>query len=356
MTPRRLPYFPTLAVLVTLLAISVLASLAIGSVYIAPKKVVAFLLHPTAYVLPPETDPRHDAILDMEMRRAIIYDLRLTRTLLAALVGVSLAVAGVALQGLLGNALAEPYTIGVSSGAAVGAGLALWLGLGATANGFVASGFALAGALLTLLLVFLLARGSDVGGGSGVSTAGFLLAGVAVGAFLWALLTLILSLARTEQQAILQWLMGRLNDADWPRVWVLLPVALFATFFFTRIGRGLDAFAMLGEEQARSIGVSVERFKMGVLFVAALATAVSVSVAGIVAFVGLIVPHCGRALVGPEHRRLVPVAALLGASLTVVADLIARVILPGQELPVGVVTSLLGAPFFAVLLRAQMGR
>jgi iron complex transport system permease protein len=168
-------------------------------------------------------------------------------------------------------------------------------------------------------------------------------------------MTLLLSLAQQEQRTILNWLMGRFTDADWSKVALLAPLTLLGTALFVACGRGLDAFSF-GEDTARSVGVEVERFKAGILALAALLTAVSVSVSGIIGFVGLVVPHLARGLVGPPHRVLVPVAAILGAILTVLADLLARLILRGQEIPVGVVTALIGAPFFCLLLRRQMGR
>ena len=345
--PHRLPYLPVLISVVIFLVAMVGFSLVGGDRTVralaTPSRIAFALVHPPLLSGESKDD-------DLAAVQGILWDIRLPRVLLAALVGMSLSVAGVALQGLLGNTLAEPYTIGVSSGAAVGAGVALLLGLGGFWNGSLAALFALAGALITLGIVFLLAR---IGGQ--ISTAGFLLSGVAVGAFLWSLLTLLLTISGTEQREILHWLMGRLSDSDWPRVAVLTPAALFAAVYFMLSSRALDAFSF-GEETARSVGVTVESFKIIALFVAALATAVSVATAGIIAFVGLIVPHCGRFLVGPEHRKLVPIAALLGAALTVLADLVARTLLNGEELPVGVITSLVGAPFFAILLRAQMGR
>jgi iron complex transport system permease protein len=289
------------------------------------------------------------AVVD-PMNAVILWDVRLPRVVLAALVGAALSVAGAALQGVVGNPLADPYTVGVSSGAAVGAGAAILLGIGGLWGGLALGACAFAAALATMALVFALAR---VGGR--LHTASFLLAGIVVGSFLWAVMTLLLSLARTEQGAILSWLMGRFTDADWPKVGLLAPFVLLGTGAYVAAGRGLDAFAF-GEDVARSVGVEVERFKAGTLALAALLTAAAVSVSGIVGFVGLVVPHCARALVGPPHRALLPTSALLGAALPALADLLARTVRPGEEIPVGVVTALVGAPFFALLLRRQMGR
>ena len=338
---RRLPALPTVLALAILLLLGLVFAAGVGEVRLAPGDVARAVGHRLLPSLVPPAD---------ELTTTVVLDLRLPRVLLAALVGAALAVAGAALQGLVGNPLADPYTVGVSSGAAVGAGLAVLLGLSGALGGLALPLCAFAAALLTMGLVFALAR---VGGR--LHTASFLLSGIVVGSFLWAVMTLLLSLARTEQRVILNWLMGRFSDADWPRVAVLTPFVLAGVALYTAAGRGMDAFSF-GEDVARSVGVSVERFKAGTLALAALLTAVAVSVSGIIGFVGLIVPHLTRALIGPPHRALIPASALLGALLTVVADLIARTVLPGEEIPVGVVTALLGAPFFALLLRRQMGR
>lgn len=336
--PRRLPLVPTLIGLSVLLFGCLILGALIGDVPLAPGDVARSLLHSALPFLPAPNE-----------LTGSIMEVRLPRVLLAALVGATLSVAGVALQGLLGNPLADPYTVGVSSGAAVGAGIAILTGVAGAFGGLGLALCAFIAALLAMALVFSLAR---VGGR--LHTASFLLAGIVAGSFLWAITTLLLSLAQAEQRTILQFLTGRFNSAEPGHVLLLAPFALGGILLFTLCGRGLDAFAF-GEEVARSVGVEVERFKLGVLSLAALLTAVAVSVSGIIGFVGLIVPHAGRGLVGPPHRGLVPVAALLGASLTVLADLLARVVRPGEEIPVGVVTALLGAPFFLILMRRQMG-
>jgi iron complex transport system permease protein len=337
--PRRLPVTPTILFLALVLLGCVILGALKGDQPLPPGQVARAVLHPVLPFVPPADD----------LTAGIVIDVRLPRVLLAALVGAALSVAGVALQGIIGNPLADPYTVGVSSGAAVGAGLAVLLGVAGAFGGLGQPLCAFSAALLAMLLVFALAR---VGGR--LHTASFLLAGIVAGSFLWAIVTLLLSLARQEQRSILLWLMGRFSDATWGNVVLLAPVAVAGVVIFFACGRGLDAFAF-GEDVARSVGVEVERFKAGVLALAALVTAVAVSVSGIIGFIGLIVPHAARSLVGPPHRGVVPVAALLGAALTVLADLIARTVLPGEELPVGVVTALLGAPFFLLLLRRQMG-
>ncbi|GAB4463832.1 MAG: iron ABC transporter permease [Armatimonadaceae bacterium] len=336
--PRRLPVLPVTVFLVFLLVVCLIAGALVGEPLPATE-VAKAVLHPALPFVPPAD----------EITTGIVQELRLPRLLMAALVGAMLAVAGASLQSILGNPLADPYIIGVSSGAAVGAGLALLLGVAALWGGLAQSGMAFIAALLALALVFALSR---VGGR--LQTGAFLLAGVVAGSLLWSLTTLLLSLAGQEQRSLLLFLMGRFTEATWSGVLLLAPVTVLGIAYCTVSARSLDAFAF-GEEVARSVGVEVERFKGIILTLSALLTAAAVSTSGIIGFVGLVVPHLGRALVGPPHRGLIPVVALLGAILTLLADLLARTIRPGEELPVGIVTALLGAPFFLTLLRRLAG-
>jgi iron complex transport system permease protein len=274
---------------------------------------------------------------------AIIRELRLPRILLAALVGSALAVSGAGLQSLSGNPLADPFLTGVASGASVGAGIAILLGV----SGFGLPALAFLCALITIFLVLGLSRQNGQ-----VQLSRFLLAGVVTGTFAASLMNVCLSLARQDQNRVLYWLLGYLGSAESVQVWFLAPVVLLGTLLFSLAGRGLDAMAF-GEETARSVGVRVERFKFGVLVLSALLTASAVAFSGVIGFVGLIIPHIARRLIGPKNTPLMPLVALLGAFLLVIADTVVRVLKPGEELPVGVVTSLLGAPFFLVLLRQR---
>ena len=351
---RRLPLVPTLIALLAVLAASGVLAGVCGTVpFPLPVVARAFAAHiAPAIVAPPPAMPSPSdpaQILDSDLITDTLWQ-RVPRIALAALVGAALALAGAALQGILGNPLADPYTVGVSSGASVGAGAAIYLGIAAAGSGLALPACAFGAALLTMLLVFGLSRISGK-----LNTTGFLLAGIVVGSFLWSLTTLLLSIAHAEQRSILNWLMGRFDAADMRSVQILAPFVFAGLLIFWAMGKGLDAFSF-GEDTARSVGVSVERFKAGVLALAALLTAVSVSVSGIVGFIGLVVPHLARALVGPAHRATLPVSALLGAILAVLADLLARTLRPGEEIPVGVITALIGAPFFVGLLRRQMGQ
>ncbi len=282
-----------------------------------------------------------------ETAQAIVWDVRLPRVFTAALVGALLALAGVAFQGLLMNPLADPYTVGASAGAAVGAAAAEVLGVGMLVGGLVGTMAAFLSAVAAATLVYALAR---VGGRVSVQT--FLLAGVVVGTMLWSLIPLLMVLAgrADDLQRIYFYLIGSLQGADWTRAVLLTPFALITGGVLWAWSRELNLMT-LGEESAFHLGVPVESYKRLVLALGALATAAAVSVGGIIGFVGLVVPHVARRFVGPDHRQLLPVAALAGASLLVASDLVVRVWL--NDMPVGVITAIVGAPVFCVLIRRR---
>jgi len=284
---------------------------------------------------------------DLLAADSIVWEIRLPRTAVAVLIGALLAYAGVAFQGLLMNPLADPYTVGVSAGAAVGAALGEILGLSTVWLGFGRMGLAFVTAIGAVALVYALAR---VGGRVAVQT--FLLAGVVVGTLLTAFIPLFLTLAHraNDLSRLLFYLIGSLTAADWPRAELLAPFLLLSAVCLRVWARELNLMA-LGEESAAHLGVDVERMKRRVLIVGSLSTAAAVSVGGIIGFVGLVVPHIARRFVGPDHRRLLAVSALLGAGLLVAADTVVRVYL--NEMQVGVVTSLVGAPVFCYLLRRR---
>ena len=276
----------------------------------------------------------------------IFWRLRLPRVVLGAVVGLALAVAGGSLQGLLMNPLADPYLVGVSAGAALGASVATLFHLGHLFGGAGKCLIAFGSGALTMLLVLWLARGRRR-----VQRDAFILAGVVVGSFMWALVTLSMTLAGQDLQSIVFWLMGNLyGQTDWPVVAVAGALALGGAIALYSYARDLNLLA-LGEEQARQLGVETERLKTGVILFSALVTAAAVSVSGIIGFVGLVVPHIARKLFGPDHRLLLPAAGLLGAAFLVWADTVARLI--AEIFPVGVLTSLLGAPFFFYLLKRR---
>ncbi|MCL5105243.1 MAG: iron ABC transporter permease [Armatimonadetes bacterium] len=282
----------------------------------------------------------------------IVWGIRVPRALLALIVGALLAMAGAALQGLLLNPLADPYTVGVSSGAALGAGVATMLGLGELAGGYGVPLVAFVFAMGAMFIVYALARSAGR-----VSIHSFLLAGIVVGSFLWAVLSFVVALTAGDpaqaQGKIISWLLGSFDARDpWMTVRVAFPFALFGLAALFAFARDLNVFAM-GEETARHLGIETENLKIVIIAIASLITAAAVAVSGIIGFVGLVVPHICRKAFGPDHRLLIPTAALAGATLTVLADLASRAILPPSGLPVGIVTAMLGAPFFLYLLKAR---
>lgn len=283
------------------------------------------------------------------LQQGVIWDYRLSRALVAAASGAGLAVCGAVLQALLRNPLADPYVLGVSAGASTGAVLVMLLGVGGGALGIGLGAFL--GATLAFVLVLLLATG--VRGGS----TQVILAGVAGSQLFNALTALIVSTSANAEQArsVMFWLLGSLGGVRWSDVYLLGGVVGGGLLVCLYRSRALDAFAF-GEDAAASLGVPVTRLRLTLLLVTALMTATLVSAIGAVGFVGLVVPHAARLLVGPGHRRLLGASALLGAHFMVLADLGSRLLVPGQVLPIGVVTALVGAPVFALMLYRTRGR
>ncbi|HEY3226779.1 MAG TPA: iron chelate uptake ABC transporter family permease subunit [Planctomycetota bacterium] len=279
----------------------------------------------------------------------ILWQLRFPRALLAAGVGAALATAGAVFQGLFRNPLADPFVVGVSGGAALGAVTAIVLGLSVSWLGMAPVAVcAFGGGLGAALLVYRLAR---VRGRVPIAT--LLLAGFAVGSLASALLSILLMTHTRNFGDIMLWLMGSFAQTDsWARLAVMLPAAGAALAMALAHARDLNLF-LLGEESARHLGVEVERAKGTLLAAGAVATAAAVACAGIIGFVGLVVPNLARALVGPDHRRMLPVSAVLGAVLVAAADFAARSLLRGAELPVGAITAVAGAPFFLIVLRRK---
>ncbi|SEM90700.1 FecCD family ABC transporter permease [Lihuaxuella thermophila] len=278
---------------------------------------------------------------------AIVWQLRLPRVLLAAVVGASLALAGVIFQGLLKNPLADPYILGVSSGSAVGAVLAILTGWGISWFGkWTVPAFAFIGACLALFLVVRLAR-TD----AGVRTESLILSGVVVNAFFGAVLTFAISISREDLlQRIQFWLMGSFTLREWDHVWIVIPFLCIGLTVGLLMSRELNLLT-LGDRPAYHLGVSVLHIRLFLLITASLVTAVAVSVSGTIGFVGLVIPHVIRLLTGADHRTLLPLSVLAGAVFLVWGDCLARSLLNPAELPVGAVTAFAGAPFFGYILR-----
>ncbi len=327
------------AVLLLVLAAAVAVSLSVGAESVSIAESARVISSHIGLGSPGSVDPLHDTI---------IWNIRVPRIILAVIVGILLASSGVALQGLLLNPLADPYTVGVSSGASLGAAIAFVFGLGGWFYGFGVPVVAFVFAIAAMMVVYSIARFSGR-----VSIHSFLLSGIVVGSFLWALLTFVMTLAGQESSRIIFWLLGSFQApyaADpWSYVTMTLPFAVIGLAALYALARDLNVFA-LGEETARHLGIETESLKLLVIVVTSLVTAAAVSVSGIIGFVGLVVPHICRRVFGADHRVLLPTAAISGAILLVLADTIARAL---GELPVGVVTAMLGAPFFLYLLRRQ---
>ncbi|MEW6686249.1 MAG: iron chelate uptake ABC transporter family permease subunit [Candidatus Edwardsbacteria bacterium] len=282
---------------------------------------------------------------------SIVWQLRFPRLLLAILVGSTLAISGGALQGILRNPLADPYILGISSGAACGASFALISGLkvGLLGSLFVPL-MAFTGGVFTIFVVYHLAKV-----GTKIPSDTLLLSGVIIGSFFAALIMLIMALARRELVEIIYLLMGNLGIIFYERT-IPLFVVVAAIAFFTNIiifshSRDLNLFS-LGEEEAQELGVEIEMVKRRIFFVTSLSIGAMVSLSGAIGFIGLVIPHLARILVGPDYRYLIPTSFLMGSSLLIIADTMARTICP-FEIPVGVITALFGVPFFIYLLRLR---
>lgn len=277
----------------------------------------------------------------------ILLNVRLPRVLLCALVGSALSVAGTTMQALFRNPMASPYILGISSGAAFGASLAIVLGISLVTGIYAVPLMAFLFALLTVFLVYGIA---EVRGRTPVET--LLLTGIAVASLFSALVSFMLYVAGEKLSRIVFWLMGGFWASDWNKVVIASPLILLgiaATFLFSR---HLNLILM-GEETALNLGLEVETFKKIILVFASLITAAAVSVCGIIGFVGLIIPHAMRIVVGPNHRILLPSSCLVGAMFLVWVDTLARTIIQPTELPIGIITALLGVPFFLYLLRKR---
>jgi iron complex transport system permease protein len=273
----------------------------------------------------------------------IIWDYRLSRAIVAASAGAALALSGAILQALLRNALAEPYVLGISAGASTGAVAVMIAGFGGGALSLSAGAFL--GAVLAFGLVAALAAGA--GGG----TDRIILAGVAGSQLFSAFTSFIVTTSANAEQArgVVFWLLGNLGGVRWPDVTLATVTALAGLLLSLRYARALDALAF-GADAAAALGVDIGRVRGVLLALTAAMTAILVSIVGSIGFVGLVVPHAARFLVGPGHGRLLPASVMIGAIFMVAADIVSRIIVPGQVLPIGVVTALVGAPAFALIL------
>lgn len=333
------PYLLT----VLLFCVALLLSIAVGVVYIPATDIARYIFNAISF----PSDP--GSLTDT--MATIVVQLRLPHAILIALAGAALAASGAAYQGLFQNPLADPYLIGVASGAGLGAVLAMSINWPSNLLGFFTIPVAaFVGGAMTVILVYSLARFGNI-----LSTTNLILAGVAVGSFASALTSFIMLRSEGEVRRAIAWLLGGSTLSGWAPVFASLPYIVICMGLLLTAGHALNVL-QFGDEQAQQLGLPVERVKILVILAASLATATAVSFTGVIGFIGLIVPHLIRLLWGPDYRNLIPLSILGGATSLLIADLLARTLIAPQEIPVGVITALAGAPFFLwVLRRSQRG-
>lgn len=339
---RQVPFYLTTLVLGLIVAISAIYSITVGPMNISFRDSLSSLL------LQSDDIAKHINL--------VVHEIRFPRTLLCMLVGAILALCGTVMQGLFRNPLAEPGIIGVSAGASLGAALAIVLlgNLNFDArwmNAITLPLCAFLGGALTTIVVYRLGTNKF-----GTSVTIMLLAGVAISALSGAGIGYLNYVADDQMlRDLTLWSMGSFAGANWQSITLCGITLLGLYFYFTRRAMALNAL-LLGESEARHLGIPIQRLKRALIVLSAVGVGVTVSAAGMIGFVGLVVPHLGRMLVGPDHRNLLPVSALLGALLLTIADMFARVAAAPAELPIGIVTALVGAPFFLYLLFQQKGK
>lgn len=316
-----------------ILLVSIWCGVSIGSVSVPLSTLWDAETNPTAY--------------------SILWNIRMPRVILAALVGASLAIAGAAFQGLLKNPLADPYTLGISSGASVGAVFTLFFGVSIPVFGlFTLPVFSMIGAFVTLIVVMGFARMVD----RTMKMETMILTGIIFSSFLGSCISLMIALTGEELRSIMGWLLGSVSMRGWPYVRMIIPFIILGAGILWLNRRELNAM-IYGEERAKYLGVDVKRSKYFILIGGSMLTGAAVAVSGTIGFVGLVVPHMIRMLVGADHRHLLPISFINGASLLVICDLVSRTIIAPTELPIGVITSFIGAPVFAyIFFRQRKGR
>lgn len=331
--------------IVVLLPASMLLGVGVGAVSISPMQSLGILCKQLGI---------GSSISFSETQEAVLSVIRLPRVLLATLVGASLAVSGAAMQGLFRNPLADPGLIGISSGASLAAvsfivvGMSWFSSLGSMWGIYALSIFTFIGAFAATILVY---RLSQVDGKTVVSM--MLLSGIAVNALSQSIMGLFTYSANDAQlRSITFWTLGSLGGASWNNVLGILPFTLAPILLLPRMSKALNAFA-LGENNAAHLGINTEQIKRIIIMLTAMGVGASVAVSGIIVFVGLVVPHIVRLLIGPDHSTLLPISAIAGAVLLISADIVSRTIMPPSEIPIGIITGLIGAPFFLYILINQ---
>lgn len=326
-------YVAAYVISAVILLVSIWCGVSIGSVSVPLSTLWDAESNPTAY--------------------SILWNIRMPRVMLAALVGASLAIAGAAFQGLLKNPLADPYTLGISSGASVGAVFTLFFGVSVPVLGFFTLPiFSMIGAFVTMMVVMGFARIVD----RTMKMETMILTGIIFSSFLGSCISLMIALTGEELRSIMGWLLGSVSMRGWPYVKMIIPFVILGTIILWLNRRELNAM-IYGEERAKYLGVDVKRSKYFILIGGSMLTGAAVAVSGTIGFVGLVIPHMVRMIVGTDHRHLLPIALVNGASLLVICDLVSRTVIAPTELPVGVITSFIGAPVFAyIFFRQRKGR
>ncbi|WP_025114802.1 FecCD family ABC transporter permease [Lysinibacillus fusiformis] len=313
----------------TLLIISIWCGVAIGSVHI-----------PIEVLWNQSVD---------ETAANIFWKIRLPRVLLAGLVGASLAIAGAAFQGLLKNPLADPYTLGISSGASVGAVMTIFFDISIPVVGLYAlPTFSMIGAIITMVVVMSFAKIVD----RSLKMETLILTGVIFSSFLGSLISLMIALSGEELRQVIGWLLGSVSMRGWPYVQMIIPFVIVGSLMLWTQRRELNVL-LYGEERAKHLGVNVKRSKYLILVGGSMLTGAAVAVSGTIGFVGLVVPHMTRMIWGSDHRHLLPLSFLNGATLLIICDLVARTIILPRELPIGVITAFIGAPVFSYIFYKQ---
>ncbi len=334
-----------MTVLLVLLGLSVVVSITFGPVPIEAGEVANMLRHKFAAIL--SIDLPGAAEILSSSRMDIIWNIRLPRVLMAVCVGAGLSVSGVTMQAVVRNPLANPYVLGISSGASLGATMSILLGAFAFAGNYGVSFGAFLGALLTSLFVFTIA----FSGKSRGNTIKLLLAGMAVNAICSAFTNFIIYTAKDAEgiRSVTFWTMGGLTASSWTLLQIPALVVTVCTIFYLTQFRILNTL-LIGDESAMTLGVNVTVIRKVYLVISAALTGVVVAVAGTIGFVGLIIPHVVRMLIGSDHRRVVPISAVVGAIFLIWCDVAARMLMGSVEIPIGVVTSMIGGPFFIWLM------
>ncbi|WP_232782963.1 iron ABC transporter permease [Bacillus sp. BA3] len=325
-----------IAFLILLFAMTV--GISFGSVSV-PIPVLLKIIGKEIFHLPISADP--DVMLTN-----IVMNIRLPRVLLAGLVGASLAIAGAAFQGLLRNPLADPYTLGISSGASVGAVLTIFLNISLPFIGlYTLPALSILCSVLTMLCVLTFAKKMD----RSMKVETIILTGIIFSSFLSAFISLMIALTGDELRQIIGWLMGSVSMRGWNYIAIILPFFIIGSLILIMNTSELNAMTF-GEDRAKHLGVNVKRRKMWILIAGSTLTGAAVAVSGAIGFVGLVIPHFVRKIWGPDHKHLLPLSLLIGSGFLILADFVARTVIAPSELPIGVITSLIGAPAFALIL------